>query len=236
MCTARLCIVPGRGVVTFDPGQGVGGIMTFKPGQGVGEKEVLWLLTLAGGGGGVVTFDPGREEVLWPLSLASGRCYDLWAWPGGVLWPLTLAEGGGVMTFDPGQGGGGWPLVLSTSPSLVGQTDACENITFGRFDTRAVKSILVLNKTRLIFYKAGTMPNGLETTFIECDNATDWTAETTARNLGTCGKRYFLNYKWIYNWWEVFEIFQDVLFFSVKTESNNIFSIFLHVKHLKVET
>ena len=33
------------------------------------------------------------------------------------------------------------------------------------------------------------MPNGLETTFIKCDSVTDWTAETTTRSLGTCGKR-----------------------------------------------
>ena len=34
------------------------------------------------------------------------------------------------------------------------------------------------------------MPNGLETTFIKCDNTTDWAAETTTRSLGTCGKRH----------------------------------------------
>ena len=58
------------------------------------------------------------------------------------------------MTFDPGQGGGGGKAgrccpggrevgvvrgVLSTPPPHVGQTDACENITFARFATRAVK-------------------------------------------------------------------------------------------------
>ena len=76
-----------------------------------------------------------------------GRCCDLER--GGVLWP---GQGGGVVTWTggvlwPGQGGGrccdlargGRPLVLPTPSPGVEVTHACENITFARFATRAVK-------------------------------------------------------------------------------------------------
>ena len=43
----------------------------------------------------------------------------------------------------PGPGGGGvvtWSMVTHLPPPRVGQTDACENITFARYATRAVIS------------------------------------------------------------------------------------------------
>ena len=48
--------------------------------------------------------------------------------------------GGGVVTMSRGEGGVvTWSLVaLLPPPPGVGQTDACENITFARFATRAV--------------------------------------------------------------------------------------------------
>ena len=117
MRTNRLCIVPpggGGGLWSLTLARG-GGVVTLDP-EGGG---VLWPLTLA-----------RRGEVLWNLTLAGGGvlCCDTWPWPEGgccvvtldpgqeggvvkldpgqgVLWPLTLARGG-VMTFDPGRGGG----------------------------------------------------------------------------------------------------------------------------------
>ena len=114
----RCGLVLGRGreVLWPGPGQGEGGVVTWSQ-----------------GGGGVVTWSWGE-----------GRCYDLV--PGGCV--VTCSQGeGGVVTWSqggrevlwPGPGVKGgvvtWSLVAHLAPR-VGQTDACENITFA---TRAVK-------------------------------------------------------------------------------------------------
>ena len=46
-----------------------------------------------------------------------------------------MVGGGGVVTFEPCRGG----EMLSAYP--VGQTDACENITFALFATRVVTKL-----------------------------------------------------------------------------------------------
>ena len=90
-------------------------------------RGVLWPLTLGGG------------EVFWPLTLDGGRCYDLWPWPGGGVMTFDPGQGGGVVTFDPGH----WDRAhLPPTPILPfsdRMTNTCENITFARFATRAVK-------------------------------------------------------------------------------------------------
>ena len=107
-----------------------------------GGGEVLWPLTLARGGGGVVTLNPD-----W----GGGGCCDFWPWPGGRccdLWPWP-GEGGGVVTLDPGQGGGvgRWLIFGVVHPPphpRVGQTIACENITFAMRAVKIVKNAPLL--------------------------------------------------------------------------------------------
>ena len=58
-----------------------------------------------------------------------------------------MGEGGrgaGVVTMS--RGGGGvvtWCMVTQLPPTGVGQTDACENITFARYATWAVKIYII---------------------------------------------------------------------------------------------
>ena len=71
------------------------------------------------------------------------------SWGGGGVVTWSHPGGGGVVTWSHRGGGGGvvtWShpgggMVLSTPPppKYYRMTDACKNITFARFATRAVK-------------------------------------------------------------------------------------------------
>ena len=126
MRTARLCIVPGGG-----------------------GREVLW----SGPGGGVVAWSWGGGGRCCDLIPGGWRCCGLV--PGGeMLWLGPGGREGGVVTWSGGRevlwsGPGGrevlWPGPWSPTspPPRVGQTNACENITFARFATWAVKTTII---------------------------------------------------------------------------------------------
>ena len=162
MRTARLRVVPGGG-------EREGGVVTMS--QVGGGGWVLWPCPRWGEGGRCCDHVPGGgggggRRVLWPCPRwgGGGRCCD--HVPGGgvgrgrVLWTCPRwGEGAGVVTmsqvggwvlwpFPGGRGGGCCDLVAHLPPGLE-VTHACENITFARFATWAVKNNQVFHRTKV---------------------------------------------------------------------------------------
>ena len=118
---------------------GEGGVVTWSWGEG---GVVIW------SGGGCCHLVPGGGRCC-DLVLGGGRCCDLVPGGGGVrCCHLVLGREGGVVTWSGWEGrcchlvpGGGRCCHLVTHLPLlrVEVTHTCENITFARFATQAVK-------------------------------------------------------------------------------------------------